>query len=229
MLGTLLPCLLLLTGALANPPAPTLDLLDQALERLADPQQVHRYRVTTDATYSDTDGDDAHTDVVVTELSWDAAGEVVVSKISHTHDGEPFGEEDAEQRREDNDQDGEKKSSVEAALPAGDDLARYRYGTTSGEDGLAIAPFEPVPGQDETDDLQSGRVAWDPATGQPRWIEFSPVDKPFMVKHVTTRLVLGQTDGRLHTARIVSWGVGGPPLLRKKFELDMRFHDIDWK
>ncbi len=228
MFGSLSTCLLLVTSTLATPPGPTLAKLDEALNRLADSAQVERYQVTTKATYSDTDGDDPHTDVVVTELSWDAGGKVVVTKISHLHDGEPFNEEEAEKRREENEQDGEQKGSIEAALPAGDDLARYRYGTTTSENGLSIAPFEPAPGEPDADDLQTGRVAWDPATGHPRWVEFSPVDKPFMVKHVTTRVVLGETAGKLHTARILSWGVGGPPLMRKKFDLDMRFHDIAW-
>ncbi len=229
MLGTLLPCLLLMASALAQPPAPTLDQLDQALARLADPAQVERYRVTASATYADTDGDDAHTDVVVTELSWDAGGQPVIDKISHLHDGEPFSDEEAEERREDDGQKGEKKSSIEAAMPAGDDLARYTYGPTTSESGLSVASFEPRDGAQNNDDLQTGRVAWEPTTGRPRWIEFSPVDKPFMVKNVTTRLVVGESDGKLHTTRVLSWGVGGPPLLRKKFDLDMRFHDVTWK
>ncbi len=216
--------LLLLAAAAADPPAATLASLEGALERLADPAQVQRFRVTTTASYADTDGDDAHTDVVVNQISFDSAGEQTNTKLSHVHDGEPVTEPDPEE------QDGEEKQvGFSLALPAGEDLPRYVYGPTTQQGTAAVARYQPAPGEPSADDLATGQVAWDPSTGRPLWITFEPVDKPFMVKSLDNRLIIGETAGRLHTARIISAGIGGPPLMRKKFELDMSFHDIVWR
>jgi hypothetical protein len=128
------------------------------------------------------------------------------------------------------DQEGdEKQGSFSLALPAGEDLLRYVYGPTTTEGSTAVASYAPAPGEPDADDLATGQVAWNPATGRPLWISFEPVDKPFMVKNLNNRLIIGETAGQLHTARIISWGVGGPPLLRKQFELDMRFHEVVWR
>lgn len=216
--------LLLLATAAADPPAATLDSLEAALERLADPAQVAQFRVTTTAEYADTDGDDAHTDVVVNRIAFDAAGEQTNTKLSHSRDGEPVYEPKPEDQEGDQEQ-----GSFSLALPAGEDLPRYVYGPTTTEGSTAVASYAPAPGEPDADDLATGQVAWDPATGRPLWITFEPVDLPFMVKSLNNRLIIGETAGQLHTARIISWGVGGPPLLRKKFEMDMRFHDVQWR
>ncbi len=216
--------LLLITAALATPPTATLDSLEDALERLADSEQVQRFRVTTTASYSDTDGEDAHVDVVVNDISWTAAGEETNVKLSHTRDGEPV-----EPEPDEGDEDEEKKVELSLALPAGDDLPRYSYGTTTQRGPAAVARFAPADGEPSADDLSTGEVAWDPTTGRPLWITFTPVEKPFLVKSLNTRVVIGETADKLHTKRIISSGVGGPPLLRKKFEMDIRFHDVVWR
>ena len=92
-----------------------------------------------------------------------------------------------------------------------------------------MARYEPAPGEPSAEDLATGEVGWDPASGHPLWITFDPVEKPFLVKSLTNRLVIGQTAGKLHTARIISSGVGGPPLLRKQFQMQMEFHDVVWR
>jgi hypothetical protein len=224
--------LLLLGAALATPPNATLDSLDEALERLTDAEQVASFRVTTTARYADTDGDDAHTEVVVTQLSWGADGEQVSERLSHVKDGEPISAEELAERereREEKKEDGDKEVSMSLAAPAGDDLSRYVYGPTTQQGAVSLARFEPAPGEPEAEDLSTGQLAWDSASGQPLWITFVPVDKPFLVKSLTTKVEIGQTGGMLHTVRVHSYGVGGPPLLRKQFDMDMRFHDVTWR
>ncbi len=217
-------CLLILAAsALATPPSATLDSLDAALQRLADADQVDHFRVTTTASYADEDGDDAHVDVVLTEIRYDAAGEAVNTKLSHTRDGEPVEDEPKD------DDDEKKGGELSIALPAGEDLPRYSYGPTTQRGPASVASFEPAQGEPSADDLATGEVAWDPTTGRPLWITFSPIDKPMLVKSLHNRLIIGETGGLLHTERIISKGVGGPPLMRKKFEMDMRFHDVAWK
>jgi hypothetical protein len=214
--------LLLLATALATPPEATLAQLEQALERLADPAQVASFQVATTASYADEDGDDAHVDVVLNRITVDPDGTQHNSTLSHTRDGEPLDEEEEEE--------GEKKEvGLALALPAGDDLPRYVYGPTTQRDGVAQARFEPAPGEPDADDLATGTVAWDAASGQPLWLSFVPQDLPFLVKRLDTRIEIGATAGKLHTSRIVSAGVGGPPLLRKRFEMDMRFHQVQWR
>jgi hypothetical protein len=221
----MLPLLLLAATATATPPAATLDQLEAALERLADPAQVQRFEVTTIARHADTDGDDAHVDVVVAGICFDASGEQTNTVISHTRDGAPFEPEDDKA-----DKDGEKKEAgVSWTLPAGDDLPRYVYGATTMQGSAAVASFQPAPGQSKVEDLATGQLAWDPTDLRPLWISFEPVEKPFLVKSVNMRLVIGETDDKLHTTRILSSGVGGPPLMRKRFEMDMRFHDVVWR
>lgn len=218
----MLAALLLVAIAAANPPDATLDQLDQALARLGDPAQVASFRVTTTARWADTDGEDAHEDVVVNEIAFDTAGGQTNTKLSHTHDGAPF-EEQAEEE-------GEKKEiGFALAVPAGKDLHRYVYGPTERQGPAAVAAYEPAPGEPSADDLATGQVAWDPTTGRPLWITFEPVEKPFLVKSLDNRLIITESGGQLHTGRVISQGVAGPPLLRKRFEMDMRFHDVRWR
>jgi hypothetical protein len=212
---------LLLTGlAMATPPDATLAQLEGALERLTDPAQVQRFLVTTTARHADLDGDDAHVDVVVNELTFGVDGSKSNTKLSHTRDGEPVDEP-----KKDDDGEG---SGFELALPAGDELPRYAYGSTRSSGGVSMASYEPIPGA-SGDDLARGEVAWDPTTGRPLWIVFEPVDMPLLVKSLSTRISIGETGGKLHSVEVVSSGVGGPPLLRKRFRLEMRFHDVQWR
>ncbi len=229
MIHPLLGVLLALNAAQAQPPTDVLQRLDEALDRLNDPAQVDSFMVTTIATYSDLDGDDAHTEVVVTRLSWDAAGAPQLEKISHLRDGQPFSEEEAAARREKSSDDDQAQAELSLAAPAGEDLARYVYGATRQEGGAMVASFEPAPGERSAKDLAAGLLAWDADAGRPLWIQLSPVKKPFMVKSLDNRLLLGESEGRLHTVRITSWGEGGPPLMRKKFRMEMRFSEVDWR
>ncbi|MFH1463089.1 MAG: hypothetical protein ABIO70_01755 [Pseudomonadota bacterium] len=218
----LLTPLLFLAAVRADPPAEVLVRLDEALGRLADPAQVDHFRVTTEARTSDMDGADAHLDVVVVEIGWDAAGAVQTRPVSHTRDGAPIPEEEP--------QDGKKgEVSVGLAAPAGEALARYTYGPTEARGAMATAPFAPAPGEPAADDLASGTLCWDPCNGRPLWIEMSPVELPMFVKALQTRIVLGESQGHSHTARIVVTGHGGIPGFRKQMAMEMRFHDVVWK
>ncbi len=223
--------LLLVTAVLATPPNTTLDQLDAALARLADPAQVERFRVTTTARYADEDGDDAHTEMVVSDMSWDAAGEAVETRVAHSKDGEPISDEELVERKQEREEKKEEgdKGSFDTATPTGEDLSRYVFGPTTQQGATSVASYEPAPSEPSADDLARGQLAWDTASGTPLWISFEPVDLPFLVKSLTTRVELVETAGLLHTGRVRSQGVGGPPLLRKQFDIDMRFSRVEWR
>lgn len=220
--------LLSLSVAMADPPEPTLAAMDAALERLGEPGQVDRFQVTTTVRYSDEDGDDAHTDVVVTAVRFGSDGEQITEQLSHVRDGAPLSEEERQAEREERGE-GKAGTSMAFVAPAGDDQVHYAYGPSEPQGPVMVASFAPAPGAAGVEDLATGVVAWDPATGRPLWLTFVPVDLPFLVKSLETRLVFGESDGRLHIVRVVSRGVAGPPLLRKRFEFDMRFDGVVWR
>ncbi|MBW1881546.1 MAG: hypothetical protein JRJ84_24575 [Deltaproteobacteria bacterium] len=212
---------LVLTCALARPPDATLEALDGALGRLEDPAQVRSMVVTTRFEYAKLDGEDAHEDLVVTEVTRDENGVRTVRMIQHLRDGEPV--EQAEKKRKDDDE----GVSFDVALPIGDDLVRYRFGPTSVVDEVSVATFEPAE-RVRRKDLALGRIAWDPSTNQPLWLEFAPVKTPTFVQALDTRLELAGDEGSLHTHRILSRGVGGIPGMRRRFEMDLTIDQVGW-
>ena len=216
-----LPLVLALGSAWAQPPAATLEQLDAALSCLADPARVRSFLVSARVEHADTDGDDAHVEEVLTRVSFDALGARCATVLSRVHDGELVDPEPAPRPR-----DGD-RGELELTVPAGEDLPRYRYGATRAQGELASASIGPAPGDEGSEDLSTGRLTWDPVSLRPLWLEIEPVKLPMMVRSISTRVVLGGSADLPHTARVLSWGVGGVPGFRKSFRLDLRFTEVE--
>ena len=86
-----------------------------------------------------------------------------------------------------------------------------------------MATFEPVEGKSrkELTDLSVGRIAWDPQTLQPRWVEFSYARNPRMVKSMSSRVEFGQLAGKLVPLSWETEGVGGILVFKRRLKMEM--------
>jgi len=215
--------------ASADPPEETLQKLEQALESLADPAQVQAYTLTTVARHAKPNGKDAHDEKVVARIEVTGEGQTESEVLEQLHDGEPVSEEDREKaeqdRKEKREEQGEEGFALEFKGPFGEDRQHYVFGDTTEKGGLHVATIEPAPGA-RVDGLSTGKLAWDPETGDPAWIEFTPVEYPQFVQALSNRLELGRLSGVLVMKRLVTDGQGGIPGMKRVSHMEVTTSDV---
>lgn len=214
----MLPLLLLLSLAWGAPPDTVLSRFDTGLRALAETGAIASFGSTTEVRLSDPDGSDLQVDRVETLHTPGPDGRFLGRVVSHTRDGVPVTEEEKG--------DGE---AMSLAAPVGKDRWRYTFGDTTQEGSTAVATWAPAEGVPAARDLATGRLAWDPATDTPLWIEYRPVQKPMLVQSLFVRVDLTCAGDRCRATRLLTRGQGGIPGLRKAFTLDVRFHDVVWR
>ena len=218
-----MPAFLLILGlAHATPPDVVLARLDTGLRALAETGVIASFGSTTEVRYSDPDGTDAHVDVVETRHTPGSDGRFTGTVVSHLRDGVSVTEEEKKGKDE-----GEGETPTLSA-PVGKDRSRYVFGDIQAEGATAVASYSPAAGVPSAKDLATGRVAWDPATEAPLWIEYRPVQKPMLVQSLFVRVDLTCSGDQCRAWRLLTRGQGGLPGLRKSFVCDVRFHDVVW-
>ena len=88
-----------------------------------------------------------------------------------------------------------------------------------------MAPFAPTAPGRKKDNMTQGRLAWDPATGDPLWIEARYVDPPTGIKEMLLRFELAREGDLLYLRRTVTQGVGGMLWIKRKFDVEMVISD----
>ncbi len=236
LLAAGLAALLTVAPAAADPPTKTLETLEEALEMFECWGGECTYTVRFRTEIAKTDGSDAQEQIRLVEITRGTDGETTTNTLEVIQDGvdvtddeeaqKGFGkvsmaeEEEIEQEK---DGDGEGSMSLEMSLPLGEDAAHYRFGEATQEGGLMVAPFEPVDGKSrkELTGLSVGRLAWDPETLEPRWVEFGYARNPRMVKSMSSHLELGQMEGKLIPVAWNTEGVGGFLLFKRRLVMEM--------
>ncbi len=222
--------------ATAGPPAETLAAMEEALGMFEcwDGECTYTVRLSTEI--SKTDGSDSQEQIRRMEVTYDASGEATTNTLQVLQDGvdvtddedaqKSFGavstdeEQEIEQEKEHG---GEQSMNLDLSLPLGEDAEHYRFGDPVAEGGLTVATFEPVEGKSrkELTDLSVGRIAWDPQTLQPRWVEFSYARNPRMVKSMSSRVEFGQLAGKLVPLSWETEGVGGILVFKRRLKMEM--------
>lgn len=228
VLGTLL-ALAVAGPAAADPPDETLERLERALQSLADPGQVQAYTLTTVARHAKPNGKDAHDEKVVARVTVTGEEQTESEVLELLHDGEPVGEEEQDKARKDREkkreEHGEEGFALEFKAPVGKDRQYYTFGEASESGGLLVATIEPAAGA-SVEGLSRGRIAWDPQTLDPVWIEFTPVEYPQFVQSLSNRLELGRLSGVLVMKRLVTDGQGGIPGMKRVFHMEVTTSDV---
>lgn len=117
-------------------------------------------------------------------------------------------------------------------LPLGPNGGRYVFATPRQRDGLLVAAFRPTSKarDDERDDedmLGRGEVAWDPATGDPAWIEVGPDVAPPFVSKLIIRFEFARAGGILYPRLVhTSTRAGVPLILKVKVDVDIEVSDV---
>lgn len=219
--------LLVASPASATPPPEVLDALDRAMTVLEDPEQVHSYVVKASGYYEKANGKDRHEFETETRITVKADGDHEVESIRAEHDGEPVEPRSREERQAERQGDEEGGSvSFELLVPAGEDLAKYVYGTPEPDGSLLTATFEPAADAGDEEGLARGRLWWDPRALLPVAVEFEAMKNPRFIQSLSNRAELGATGGVPHLRKLVSEGSGGIPGFRRVFTMEMVIEDV---
>ncbi|MCU0292876.1 MAG: hypothetical protein MUF10_12940 [Thermoanaerobaculaceae bacterium] len=234
MVGVVLAGSLGVAGA-SGPPAATADRLKSALEVLEKDHFAGRYTMTTKAVIAKPDGSNREETSEVAHVVQDGSAEPEVTLVSSLRDGKDVTAERQKQMAESRAKEAEKGKkpekdedgfSASMRLPLGEDEGLFEYGPPRSEGAVLVAPFAPTASGRKKDNMTEGRLAWDPATGDPLWLEARYVDPPTGIKEMLLRFELARAGDLLYLRRTVTKGVGGMLWIKRTFDVEMVISEI---
>jgi hypothetical protein len=129
-----------------------------------------------------------------------------------------FEKADASKNNDDDDED--------FANPFGDTADLYQFAPPETLDSFIVVAFEPAPGHEDDDKIAIGKVAWDPVTLEPAWLEMAAVHPPKPLKKLGIRLEFARQGEHIYVTRMVTDGLAKVLLMQREFHMDLRFEDI---
>ena len=229
------------TPALADPPAETLERLQEALEFLAPHGPARSATVRIRTVISKPDGSNPEEQLRLVSVSISDDGTVDHTTVKVLQDGVDvtgdeeaqgsFGRPSAEEAESIESAEGEDDGgafSISMSLPVGDDRADYTFGETRSEGGVQVASFEPVDGKSrkERTKLSVGVLAWDPVSLDPVWVEFGPDRNPRFITSMDSRLTFTRRGAWIYPDASVVDGVGGFLLYKRRMVFEMAVSDV---
>lgn len=215
----------------ATPPAETLVRLDRALQLLESDDFAGSYTLTTRSIVAKVGGKDPETTEMMMTIRHRPGEPDEQRLVWATRNGEDVTDEARasldraeEKRREESDGEDEGEVSVGVALPGAEAFGRYRFVPSPPSGGAEVSAFSPD--DEEADDAVSGRLAWDPASLDPLWVELEPSSMPRHVKRLNTRIELDGIGERLWPRRTVMEGLGGFLLIKREFRVEVEVTDV---
>jgi hypothetical protein len=213
-----------------SPPPETLRRAQAALDLLDGRGFTGSYRVTVNA-HVVASGEDGPEDTLeVEDVTIAADGTRTTRLVRAVEDGrdvtaERLAKGDAGEKES---ADGDPHDSFDLELvPLGANAPRYSFAPPRIRDGVAIAEFRPAARGDEADDLGRGEIAWDPATGDPLWIDTGLAERKAGVSELSLRFEFARSDGVLYPAAIRTRTKAGIPLLfRLRLAVDLAITDL---
>jgi hypothetical protein len=233
--------LFLASQAAASPPAQTLEALDEALRAFECWGESCTYTVRFRIEIAKGDGADPQEQIRRAEVTVGPDGETTTHTLEVLQNGVDVTDDEeaqkafgmaSEDEKQEIDQEksggGEASMNLDISLPLGEDAAHYQFGEAQREGDLMVAEFGPVEGKSrkELTGLSQGRLAWDSETLQPRWVEFGYARNPRMVKSMSSRLTLGEMDGRLVPMAWNTEGVGGFLVFKRRLVMEMTLESL---
>ncbi len=215
--------------ALADPPAETLQRLQEALELLAPHGPARSATVRIRTVISKPDGSDPEEQLRLVSVSISDDGTVDHTTVKVLQDGvDVTDDEEAESIESAEGEDDGGAFSISMSLPVGDDRADYTFGDTRSEGGVQVASFEPVDGKSrkERTKLSVGVLAWDPVSLDPVWVEFGPDRNPRFISSMDSRLTFTRRGAWIYPDASVVDGVGGFLLYKRRMVFEMAVSDV---
>lgn len=218
----------------SGPPEETLRRANAAFQVLDGRGFAGSYLLSAHVVVSAPGEDGSEDSLEVQEVTFHADGTKETRLVRAVEDGRDVTAERSEHQkgqREHARHDGHTEIDVDL-LPLGPNGGRYVFTSPRQRDGLLVAAFRPTSkarGVDGDDDemLGRGEVAWDPATGDPVWIEVRPDDAPPFVSKLVIRFEFARA-GRILYPRLVhtSTRAGIPLILKVKVDVDIEISDV---
>ncbi len=192
------------------------------------------YTLAVRSVVSKTDGSDRKESESVEALTRDARGVTTVKVLKATRDGREFTSE-AQKKRDEalakgakaEEDDGDGEVSVGLVLPAGEDAGRFEFGRATREGSVMIVSFRPTPAHRGDENIAEGTLAWDPATGDPAWIEAAPVKLPRGASELKIRFEFARSGDLVYPATTVTDGVGGILWIKRRFHAEIAISDLE--
>jgi hypothetical protein len=194
-----------------------------------------RYTMTTKAVIAKPDGSNREETSEVARVVQDGSAEPEITLVSSLKDGKDVTAERQKQMAESRAKEAEKAKkpekdedgfSASMRLPLGEDEGLFEYGAPRSEDAVLVAPFAPTAQGRKKDNMTEGRLAWDPTTGDPLWLEARYVDPPTGIKEMLLRFELARAGDLLYLRRTVTKGVGGMLWIKRTFDVEMVISEI---
>lgn len=132
---------------------------------------------------------------------------------------EEFEKRDASDTQEDQDDD-------DLANPFGDTAGLYRFGAPEKLESEVVVTFGPALGHEDDDNVATGRLAWDPVTMEPTWMEMTAVRAPKPLKRLAIRVEFRPQGGEIYVSRMVTDGLARVLMMQREFHMDLRFESI---
>lgn len=221
--------------AQAAPPPEVLARLGAALHALDEASFVGAYTLTVEATVSTTAGKATDTELTVFEVTSPAGGPQAQRVVRAEKNGKDVTaeaqadaekEKDAGQKEKQEEGEGKQEVSFGFRLPHGDDARHYVFHAAECGETACTAAFAPTKAARKEKGLASGRLAWNPASGDPLWIEMAPGALPTGVKELTVRIEFDRAGELLYPARTVTDGVGGVLFIKRAFHARTAVTDL---
>ena len=135
--------------------------------------------------------------------------------------------EDQRTKFEKRDTAGKKKDDDDDfANPFGDTADLYRFGPPESVASVVVVAFEPAPGHEDDENVATGRVAWDPVTLEPAWLEMQAIRAPKPLKRLAIRLEFTRQGDHTFVTSMVTDGLAKVLLMQREFHMDLRFDNI---
>jgi len=230
---------LVLGGALAavagGPPPEVSARLGRALKLLEPGSFVGSYTTTTHSAVSKRDGSDREESVLVQHNTVLPDGRREMELVSARKNGKDVTEEERKRfnaevkRQEKKKKDGkaEKDGEKEFKLPFEEGNEKnFAFGAPVPEGELLVQAFEAVADHRKDAGMTRGKLAWNPGTLDPAWIEFTFATMPAGVSEFLFRFEFARTGEEVVLRRMVTSGVGGLLWIKRRFSADVEFSDL---
>ncbi len=221
------------TFAADQPPLEVFEQVAKAVNQLESEDFSGEFTRTQHMVVSKLNGQVKNDETVVERVTRRGGEATVTSIVSATRNGEDTTEEIARELREREQEKTGKKTedegksvSVEVDLPDAESFANYRFGTPESLGNLLVSSFEPSPDSDAEEGAVRGRVAWNPETLEPAWMEITPLENPTMVKEMELRFEFAKIGEHIYAKRILTEAVGGLFFIKRAIVADMVVSDV---
>ncbi|MCG6964430.1 MAG: hypothetical protein LJE95_14320 [Acidobacteria bacterium] len=233
-------CMMGAIGTVSPPPAVTLNRIEAAMRGLDSAGFRGSYVVTTRSVVSKPSGSKREETVTVVTVTDRRGSEPEKALVRAERNGKdvtvamreklakkwqkesrnPTSGSSAD-RSSGNEEDGH---STSLTLPGAAELAAYRFTPVTNTDSVVVVKLQAE--DDTSNSAGSGRMAWNPTTLDPLWLEFTPHKNPRFIKAISLRVEFARAGRFVYPERMVTDGRGGMLFIKRTFHVETKIDGL---